>query len=88
MERTSSAQVGNLKNIVFTGDMEFKFYFKFINNKLPHYLQILPFNRNTTHSHAARTQHNIRQMRPKHEYARKCIRYDLPILINNAQVTF
>ncbi len=63
---------------------ELKFYFKFINNKLPHYLQNLPFNKNTTHSHATRNQHNIHQMRPKHEYARKCIRYDLPILINNA----
>ncbi len=31
-----------------------------------------------------RTQYTICQMRPKDEYARKCIRYDLPILINNA----
>ncbi len=65
---------------------KFRFYFKFITNKLPHYLQNLHFNRNTTHSHARRTQHNIRQMRPNHEYARKCIRYDLPILINNAPI--
>ncbi len=25
-------------------------------------------------------------MRPNHEYARKCIRYDLPIFINNAPI--
>ncbi len=25
-------------------------------------------------------------MRPNHEYASKCIRYDLPILINNAPI--
>ncbi len=65
---------------------EFKFYFKFINNKLPYYLQNLHFNRNTTYSHATRIQHNIHQMRPNHEYARKCIRYDQPIIINNALI--
>ncbi len=65
---------------------ELKFYFKFKNNKLPYYLQNLPFNRNTTHSHATRSQHNIHQMRPNHEYARKCIWYDLLILINNAPI--
>ncbi len=31
-------------------------------------------------------QENIHQMRPNHEYARKCIQYDLPILINNAPI--
>ncbi len=65
---------------------EFKFYFKFINNKLPYYLQNLPFNRNAIHSHATRIQHNIYEMKPNHEFARKCIRYDLPILINNAPI--
>ncbi len=30
---------------------EFKFYFNFINNKLRYYLQNLPFNKNTIHSH-------------------------------------
>ncbi len=52
---------------------EFKFYFKFINNKLSYYLQILPFNINATHRYITRIQHNIHQMRPNHEYARKCI---------------
>ncbi len=33
-----------------------------------------------------RIQHNICQMRPNHEYARKCIWYDLPILINNVPI--
>ncbi len=65
---------------------EFKFYFKFINNKLPYYLQNLPFNKNTIHSHTTRTQHNIHQMKPNHEYARKCIQYVPPILINNAPI--
>ncbi len=52
---------------------EFKFYFKCINNNLPYYLQNLPFNRSTTHSHSTRAQYHIHQMEPNHEYARKCI---------------
>ncbi len=66
---------------------EYKFYFKFKNNKLPHYLQNLPLNGNiNVHSHATRTQNNIGQiiMKPIHEYARKCIRYKVPMTINNA----
>ncbi len=55
---------------------EYMFYFKFIDNKLPYYLQNLPFNRNTTHSNATRTQTNICQMIPNHEYVRKWIQYD------------
>ncbi len=55
---------------------EYKFYFKFKNNKLPHYLQSLPLNGNINeHSHATRTQNNIGQMKPIHEYARKCTKY-------------
>ncbi len=39
---------------------EYKFYFKFKNNKLPHYLQNLPLNGNiNAHSHTTRTQNNI-----------------------------
>ncbi len=53
--------------------------------KLPHYLQNLPLNGNiNAHSHATRTQNNIGQMKPIHEYARKYIRYKVPITINNA----
>ncbi len=36
------------------------------------------------HSQATRTQNNIGQMKPIHEYARKCIRYKVPMTINNA----
>ncbi len=33
---------------------------------------------------ATQTQNNIGQMRPIHEYARKCIRYKVLMTINNA----
>ncbi len=36
------------------------------------------------HSHATQTQNNIGQMTPIHEYARKCIRYKVPMTVNNA----
>ncbi len=63
---------------------EYKFYVKFKNNKLPHYLQNLPLNGNiNAHSHTTRTQNNIGQMKHMHEYARKCIRYKVLMTINN-----
>ncbi len=41
---------------------ELQFYYKFKNNKLPHYLQSLPFYTNMeTHIYATRIQHNIQQ---------------------------
>ncbi len=64
---------------------EYKFYFKFKNNKLPHFLQNLPLNGNiNAHRHATQTQNNIGQMRPIHKYARKCITYKVPMTVNNA----
>ncbi len=42
------------------------------------------FNYNIdTHNYATRIQHNIQQPRAKHEYAKQCIRYDLPMVINS-----
>ncbi len=67
---------------------ELKFYYKFTNNKLPYYLQTLPFNSNTnnTHNHNTRTQYNTQQRKPNHEYARKCLHYDIPIVINSTSL--
>jgi hypothetical protein len=64
---------------------ELKFYFKYKNNKLPHYLQSLPFQPNTeTHDHATRIRHNIHHPMSKHSFAKNCIRSDIPITINNS----
>ncbi len=63
---------------------ELKFYYKYKNNKLPYYLQNMPFHPNTdTHSYPTRIQYNLHQYKIKHEYAKRCIRYDIPITINN-----
>ena len=64
---------------------ELKFYYKYKNNKLPHYLQSLTFQPNTdTHAHATRIQHNIHQPITKHVFAKNCIRFDIPITVNNS----
>ncbi len=64
---------------------ELTFYYKFKNNKLPHYLKALPIYFNTDiHHHETRTQHNIHPVKTKHEYAKKkCIHCNLPKIINN-----
>ncbi len=43
---------------------ELKFYYKYKNNKLQHYLQMLPFHPNTkTHDHDTRLKHHIHHPR-------------------------
>ncbi len=60
---------------------ELKFYYKYKNNKLQHYLQILPFHPNTnTHDHI---NHNIHHPRGKHVFAKNCVRFDIPRIVNN-----
>ena len=61
---------------------ELKFYYKYENNLLPYYLQNLLFKPNI-HSHAIRSQDKIYQWRPMHEYARKCVRYNIPSTVNS-----
>ena len=64
---------------------ELKFYYKYKNDKLPHYLQNLPLQPNTdTHNYATRTQHNIHHPKTQHEYAKKCIRFNMPKVINSS----
>jgi hypothetical protein len=63
---------------------QLKFYYKFKNNKLPHNLQLFPINHNTDfHNYTTRAQHHIHPVRTRHEYAKKCIRYHLPKVIND-----
>jgi hypothetical protein len=63
---------------------ELKFFYKFKKGQLPHYLQNLPIKYNSeTHQHYTRIQDNIHVNRTAHQYAKKCIRYDLPVVINS-----
>ncbi len=64
---------------------ELKFYYKYKNNKLLWYLYNLPFVQNADgHNHLTRAQNNLYMMRPKHEYARFCIRYHIPLIVNES----
>ncbi len=50
---------------------QLKFYYKYKNNKLPHYLQALLFHPNTrTHDHNTRIKHNIHHHIAKHIFAK------------------
>ncbi len=45
----------------------------------------LPFVQNAErHNHFTRAQCNLYMMRPKHEYARYCIRYHTPLIVNES----
>ncbi len=70
-----------LKLIDIQNLQELKFYYKNENNLLPYYLQNLPFQLNAN-SHATRSHHKICQLRPMHEYVKKCIQYSIPNTIN------
>ena len=66
---------------------ELKFYYKFKNNKLPQYLQNLPIRPNTDmHNHATRTRHDIHLNKTYHEYAKNCIRINLPKIVNSTPI--
>ncbi len=52
---------------------------------MPWYLYNLPFVQNAErHNHFTRAQGNLYMMRPKHEYARYCIRYCIPLIVNES----
>ncbi len=36
------------------------------------------------HIHLTRAQNNLYMIRPKHEYARYCIRYNIPLIVNES----
>ncbi len=63
---------------------ELKLYYKYKNNKLPHYLQTLPFHPNAkTHDHDTHLKHHIHPPRGKHAFAKNCVHCDIPRIVNN-----
>ena len=64
---------------------ELKLYHTFSNNKLPVYLQHLPFDQNSSiHNFNRRGQFNIHTIGLYHEFAKRSLRYSLPHTINKA----
>ena len=61
-----------------------KFYHKYLNNKLPVYLQNMPFIYiSAIHDHNTRQKDNIYTNLVKHSFAKNCLRYSIPCLINS-----
>ena len=62
---------------------ELKFYFKYIHKNLLAYLLDWEFISNVNiHLHDTRTSSKIHTVRTKHEFATKCLKYNLPHGIN------
>ncbi len=58
-------------------------YYKYKNNKLLHYLQSLPFHhKSETYDHATRIQHNIHEAETNHIFAKNCVHFDIPKIVN------
>ncbi len=52
---------------------------------MPWYHYNLPFVQKTDrHNYLTRAQGNLYMMRPKQEYARYCIRYHIPFIVNKS----
>ena len=61
-----------------------EFYHKYLNNKLPVYLQSMLFIYiSAIHDHNTRQKDNIYNNLVKHSYAINCLRYSIPRLINS-----
>lgn len=62
---------------------QLKFFFKFKHDKLPEYLLNMPFQSNSeNHEYDTRQHNNIHLTLVKHDYAKYCLRFDLPRVIN------
>ncbi len=45
--------------------------------------RILVYTSSSIHNYETRTQHKIYMLKPNHEYAKNCTRYDIPTTVNN-----
>ena len=63
---------------------QLKFIYKLMNNSTPAYFESMyPDNRRNIHSYNTRSRHHFQIPRIKHEFARHCLRYEIPIAINS-----
>ena len=63
---------------------ELKFYYKFIDNKLPAYLQHWQLITNINiHNHKTSRQHEIHIVGIKHSFAKRSLKHNLPIPLND-----
>ena len=63
---------------------QLKFYYKYLHDNLPAYLQnwkLIP--NDNVHTHDTRIKNELYTFRAKHEFAKKCLRHNLPLIVNN-----
>ena len=62
---------------------QLKLYHKYINKKLPAYLQNIPLKQNKSfHEHLTRSHLKLHITRTNHRFAERCIRNSIPLLVN------
>ena len=63
---------------------QLKFYYNYLHNDLPCYLQNWRFVfKYEVHGHDTRDKNKIYTYQIKHDFAKKCLRHNLPLLLNN-----
>jgi hypothetical protein len=63
---------------------DLKLYYEHVHMTLPVYLQYLPLILNkTVHTFNTRIHDNIHTHKTKHDFAKRCFRHDIPLLITN-----
>ncbi len=61
-----------------------KLYYRYKHGQLPIYLQNMPFYPNQDiHDHNTRSRRQVHHGRPSHVFAKKSLRYNLPIVVNS-----
>ena len=64
---------------------QMKFYHNYFIKKLPHFFNQISFqNNNQIHRYETRINSRFHLPKIKHSFAKLCIRYNLPSLLNNA----
>ena len=63
---------------------QYMFYHRFLSNDLPTYFTMIPYDRR--HGYNTRLQSDQCLPRIQHEFMKKCIRYNLPSLINHTPI--
>ena len=64
---------------------QLKFYHKLINNEFPSYFTNMQLEQNQNiHRYNTRSNMNIHLPNVNHSFAKRCIRYSLPIILNNS----
>ena len=69
---------------IFKLIQQLTFYYKYLHDNLPAYLQnwkLIP--NDNVHTHDTRIKNELYIFRAKHEFAKNCLRHNLPFIVNN-----